>query len=84
MADVAQNQDKGMEQNIVNYNEVSLQSAKDKMDATQDEDERLFYQMIFDHLRGTRHRYLRTLNVFSRKGGRGIFKRRPKRKENIS
>ena len=75
VADVAQNKCKIMTQDIVPYSDISISSAKEKVVAARDENERLFYTMIVNYLVGTRKRYLRTLNVFSRKKGKMTFKK---------
>ena len=53
---------------VVDFQEINPHEAKKKVEATDNEDDRLFYQMILDHQRGIRRRYLRTLNVFGAKG----------------
>lgn len=77
LADVAQDKCKVMTQDIVPFSDISISSAKEKAAAARDENERLFYSMIVNYLVGTRKRYLRTLNVFSRKKGKVVF-RKPK------
>lgn len=78
VADVAENSCKVMTQDVVPYGDIGIASAKEKMAAAKDDNERLFYAMIVNYLVGTRKRYLRTLNVFSRKKAR-LFLRSPNR-----
>ena len=75
MADVAQNHCKIMTQAVVAASSVNVNSAKELAENAKDDVERLFYQMIVDHLRGVRKRYLRTLKVFAKKSGRLVFKK---------
>lgn len=75
VADVAENSCKVMTQDVVPYGDIGIASAKEKMAAAKDDNERLFYAMIVNYLVGTRKRYLRTLNVFSRKKGKIVFKK---------
>ncbi len=75
LADVAQDKCKVMTQDIVPFGDVSISSAKEKAAAARDGNERLFYSMIADYLVGARKRYLRTLNVFSRKKGKIVLKK---------
>lgn len=70
MADVAENHCKVMTQEVVAASEVNVNTAKELAEKARDENERLFYEMIVDHLRGVRRRYLRTLKVFAKKSGR--------------
>ena len=70
MADVAENHCKIMTQEVVAASEINVIAAKELAEKARDDNERLFYEMIVDHLRGVRRRYLRTLKVFARKSGR--------------
>ena len=70
MADVAENRCKVMTTGLVPFDDITPHDAKLKLDSAPNENERLFYQMILDHLRGIRRRYLRTLNVFNDKSAR--------------
>lgn len=78
VADVATNECKVMIQDAISYKDITIQSAKECLNNAKDENERLFYSMIVDHLLGVRQRYLRTLNVFSRKGNKWVFRRNRK------
>lgn len=70
MADVAESHCKIMTQEVVAASEINVIAAKELAEKARDDNERLFYEMIVDHLRGVRRRYLRTLKVFARKSGR--------------
>lgn len=70
MADVAENHCKVMTQAVVAASEVNVNTARELAEKARDENERLFYEMIVDHLRGVRRRYLRTLKIFAKKSGR--------------
>ena len=59
-----------MTQEVVAASEINVIAAKELAEKARDDNERLFYEMIVDHLRGVRRRYLRTLKVFARKSGR--------------
>ena len=65
VADIADNNCRVMTQGVVPYDEMTPHVAKQKVEAAENEQERLFYQMILDYQRGIRRRYLRTLNLFS-------------------
>lgn len=69
MAEVAGNNCKVMVQGIVPFEEVDLRAAQKQIETAENEQEKLFYQMILDYQKGIRRRYLRTLNMFSRKSG---------------
>ena len=69
VAEIADNNCKVMIQGILPFDDINPHMAKKRMDASEHEQERLFYQMILDYLRGIRRRYLRTLNLFSDKSG---------------
>ncbi len=69
MAEIAANKCRLMIQGIVPFVEVNLYEAKKRVESAENEQERLFYQMILDYQRGIRRRYLRTLNLFSDKSG---------------
>lgn len=69
MADIADNNCRIMTQGIVPYDDMTPHIAKQKVETAENEQERLFYQMILDYQRGIRRRYLRTLNLFSVKSG---------------
>ena len=67
MAEVVGNNCKVMVQGIVPFEEVDLRAAQKQIETAENEQEKLFYQMILDYQKGIRRRYLRTLNMFSRK-----------------
>lgn len=75
MADVAENHCKIMTQEVVAASEINVITAKELAEKARDDNERLFYEMIVDHLRGVRRRYLRTLKVFARKSGRLVVRK---------
>ena len=75
MADVAENHCKIMTQEVVAASEINVIAAKELAEKARDDNERLFYEMIVDHLRGVRRRYLRTLKVFARKSGRLVVRK---------
>ena len=75
MADVAENHCKVMTQAVVAASEVNVNTARELAEKAGDENERLFYEMIVDHLRGVRRRYLRTLKVFAKKSGRLVIRK---------
>ena len=77
VADIAQNKCRVMTQNILPYEEINIAQAKDKMTTAEDECERLFYKMIVNYLVGSRKRYLRTLNIFSRRKDGKIVLNKP-------
>ena len=54
---------------IIPYDNITPYDAKKQVEVADNEDDRLFYQMILDYQRGVRRRYLRTLNVFADKSG---------------
>ena len=72
---MAQNHCKIMTQAVVAASSVNVNTAKELAENAKDDVERLFYQMIVDHLRGVRKRYLRTLKVFAKKSGRLVIKK---------
>ncbi len=74
-ADVAENHCKIMTQEVVAASEINVNLAKELAEKAQDENQRLFYEMIVDHLRGVRRRYLRTLKVMGKKSGRWVLRR---------
>lgn len=69
MADISGNACRIMTQGIVPYDDMTPHLAKQKVEAAENEQDRLFYQMILDYQRGIRRRYLRTLKLFSAKFG---------------
>lgn len=69
MAEVAGNDCKVMVQGIVPFEDIDVRAAQRQVEQAQNEQEKLFYQMILDYQKGIRKRYLRTLNLFSRKSG---------------
>lgn len=69
MAEIANNNCKVLVQGIVPFGEIDVKAAQKQVGTAQNEQERLFYQMILDYQKGIRKRYLRTLNLFSRKSG---------------
>ena len=82
-ADVAENHCKIMTQEVVSASDINVNLAKEKMAAAQNENERLFYEMIIDHLRGVRRRYLRTLQLLRKRKGRWAFRHRRKDKKDL-
>lgn len=70
MAEIAENNCRLMTQGIVPFSDINPHEAKKKVESAENEQERLFYQMILDYQRGIRRRYLRTLHLFSDKSGR--------------
>lgn len=74
-ADVAQNRCKIMTQKVVPAAEITINLAKERVEQARDEVEKLFYEMIVDHMRGARRRYLRSLQVYARKSGRLAIKK---------
>ncbi|MBQ9732209.1 MAG: F0F1 ATP synthase subunit epsilon [Alphaproteobacteria bacterium] len=81
-AQVAENQCRIMTQNMVAAADINVNKAKELMDNAQNENQRLFYEMIIDHIRGVRRRYLRTLQAMRKKKGRWAFRKR-KDKRNL-
>ena len=75
VADVAQNHCKILTQKVVSAAEITINLAKERVEQAHDEVEKLFYEMIVDHMRGARRRYLRSLQVYARKSGRLAFKK---------
>ena len=69
LAEIADNNCKVMIQGILPFDDINPHMAKKRVEAAENEQDRLFYQMILDYLRGIRRRYLRTLNLFSDKSG---------------
>ena len=67
MADVANNECKIMTQGVISAKEVSAYDAKKKLAEAESEQMKLFYQMVLDYQRGTRRRYLRTLQLYNKK-----------------
>ncbi len=70
MAEIAGNNCKLMIQDIVPFVDVNLYETKKRVETAENDQEKLFYQMILDYQSGIRRRYLRTLNIFSDKSGR--------------
>ncbi|MBE6443083.1 MAG: F0F1 ATP synthase subunit epsilon [Alphaproteobacteria bacterium] len=67
MAQVADNECKVMVQGIAPASEMPPHIVKKKLEEAQTEQMKLFYQMILDYQRGVRRRYLRTLQLYSKK-----------------
>lgn len=67
VADVFGNKCLVMTQKIVPYDSISPYDAKKEAERSENEDDRIFYEMILDYQRGVRRRYLRTLNIFGNK-----------------
>lgn len=67
MAEVANNECKIMTQGVISAKEVSAYDAKKKLVEAESEQMKLFYQMVLDYQRGTRRRYLRTLQLYNKK-----------------
>lgn len=66
-ADIADNKCMVLTQKVVPYDSITPHDAKKAVENAENEDEKLFYEMILDYQRGVRRRYLRTLNIFSSK-----------------
>lgn len=81
-AEVAENHCKIMTQEVLAAADININKAKELMDKAIDENQRLFYEMIVDHIRGVRRRYLRTLRAMRKKSGRWSF-RKKKEKRNL-
>ncbi|MBE6452518.1 MAG: F0F1 ATP synthase subunit epsilon [Alphaproteobacteria bacterium] len=81
-AQVANNHCKIMTQGVISACDINVNKAKELMDKAKNENERLFYEMIVDHIRGVRRRYLRTLQFMRKKQGRWAFRKR-KEKGNL-
>lgn len=75
-AQVAENHCRIMTQNAISASEVNINKAKELMDESQNENQRIFYEMIIDHIRGVRRRYLRTLQAMRKRKGRWAFRKR--------
>lgn len=69
VAEIADNTCRVMTQGIVPYEDMTPHLAKQKVEAAENEQDKLFYQMILDYQRGIRRRYLQTLNLFSARSG---------------
>lgn len=67
IADVSDNKCRIMTSFAIPFNEITADLAKQKAEAAEKDDDKLFYEMIGDYLNGVRRRYLRTLNVFKDK-----------------
>ncbi len=67
MAQVVANECKVMVQGVAPASEMTPHVVKKKLEEAQTEQMKLFYQMILDHQRGVRRRYLRTLQLYSKK-----------------
>lgn len=65
VAEIAEDTCKVMTQNVVPYDDMTPHSAKQLIETADNEQDRLFYQMVLDYQRGIRRHYLRTLNLFS-------------------
>ncbi len=68
-ASIADNKCMVLTSHIIPYDSITPYEAKKQVEVADNEDDRLFYQMILDYQRGVRRRYLRTLNVFADKSG---------------
>ena len=64
MAEIADNQCKVMTQGVIPYEDITFDEAKKRIETAQDEQGRLFFQMILDTQLGIQKRYLRTLKFF--------------------
>ena len=73
-AQVAENHCKVLTQEAVAAADINVNVARELAEKAANDNERLFYEMIVDHLRGVRRRYLRTLKVFGKKSGRWVFR----------
>lgn len=69
VADIANDQCRVMTSFILPFDDITPHLAKKKLEEVDDEDDKLFYEMVLDYQRGIRRRYLRTLNLFSDKSG---------------
>ena len=49
----------------VAFDEVSPEDAARRLDTAENEDERVFYQMVLDYQHGVRRSYLQTLNLYN-------------------
>ncbi len=67
VAEVADNHCKVMTQGCVPYDSITPAIAKKKVEEAENEQGRLFFSMILDYQRGVRRRYLRTLQLYSKK-----------------
>lgn len=56
-----------MAQYLLPFDKISTAEAKTRLEAAVEEEDKIFYQMIYDYQRGIRRHYLRTLNVFGDK-----------------
>ena len=65
MAEIADNQCKVMTQGVIPYEDITFDEAKKRIETAQDEQGRLFFQMILDTQLGIQKRYLRTLKFFT-------------------
>ena len=66
MAEVVDNECKVMTQGIISA-DITAHEAKKRLDMAENEQMKIFYQMILDYQRGVRRRYLRTLQLYSKK-----------------
>lgn len=67
MAEIADNQCKVMTQGVIPYEDITFDEAKKRIETAQDDQGRLFFQMILDTQLGIQKRYLRTLKFFPNK-----------------
>ena len=67
IAEIVNNECKIMTQGVISAKEVSAYDAKKKLAEAESEQMKLFYQMVLDYQRGTRRRYLRTLQLYNKK-----------------
>lgn len=59
-ASIADNKCMVLTSHIIPYDSITPYDAKKQVEVADNEDDRLFYQMILDYQRGVRRRYLRT------------------------
>lgn len=67
MAEVVDNNCNIMVQGAVPMAEINAAEAKKRLEAADTPQMQLFYQMILDHQRNVRRRYLRTLQLYAKK-----------------
>lgn len=69
-ADVAANKCLVMTSEVVPFDDVSATVAQQKLENADNDDDRLFYQMILNQQKGIRRRYLRTFSATSQNEGK--------------
>ncbi|MBE6448551.1 MAG: F0F1 ATP synthase subunit epsilon [Alphaproteobacteria bacterium] len=81
-AEVVDNHCKIMTQEAIKASDITINAAKEMIEKADNDNQRLFYEMIVDHMRGVRRRYLRTLRSMRKRKGRWAFRKR-KEKANL-